>query len=300
MNTGTGVFSRARPPPGTAARSARKKTRKTAYSTATAASQGSAISAANRVKESPAAASASRLVRLETGSSSEAEFARWAVAYTCGRARTPARAAVANTTGVSSTTVASRLRTAVMSAAVTNTPPSRRWALAPHSRATASPAAANRPSSSQSWASTRTAARKPTTGSRSRVCCHASVGETAPSATRSPAAGTAATASGQSRGRTTAKASTPNRRTADTISAVTVLRVGLRATGGHGGEPCATPPHATLRAGHRRTREGPLSSVPRRRPCRRRPPAGCGPRRAGWAAEAGARGPRARWPPRGR
>ena len=41
-----------------------------------ATSHGSAISAANRVKVSPLAAKASRLVRLDTGSSSEALFAR--------------------------------------------------------------------------------------------------------------------------------------------------------------------------------------------------------------------------------
>ena len=38
--------------------------------------QGSAISAANRVKDRPLAAKASRLVRLDTGSSSDAELAR--------------------------------------------------------------------------------------------------------------------------------------------------------------------------------------------------------------------------------
>jgi hypothetical protein len=53
-----------------------KNRRSTRYSTPIAASHGSAISAANRVKLSPLAASASRLVRLETGSSSDAVLDR--------------------------------------------------------------------------------------------------------------------------------------------------------------------------------------------------------------------------------
>ena len=58
------------------ARSARKNRRNTTYSIAMTSSQPGAISSANRGKDSPLAANASRLVRLETGSSSEAEFAR--------------------------------------------------------------------------------------------------------------------------------------------------------------------------------------------------------------------------------
>ena len=131
------------------------------------------MSSAKRGKDSPLAANASRLVRLETGSSSEAEFARWAVAYTCGRARRPTRAAVANTTGVSSTTVASRLSTAVVSAATANTPPSSRTGRPRQARATTSPAAVNSPSSAHSCASVSTAARNPTTGSSVLVCAQA-------------------------------------------------------------------------------------------------------------------------------
>ncbi|CAM5420967.1 hypothetical protein STENM223S_07236 [Streptomyces tendae] len=138
--TGTGVRG------AESARSARKNRRNTAYSTTIAASQGSAISAANRVKDRPLAVNASRLVRLETGRSSEAEFARCAVAYTCGRARAPARDAVARTTGVSRTAVASRLSTAVTAQATANTPVSSRRGLPPHRRATAAPTASNRPS----------------------------------------------------------------------------------------------------------------------------------------------------------
>ena len=115
-----------------AARAARARARSlneresTTHSTAIAASQGSAISAAKRVNESPLASNASRLVRFETGSSSEALLARCVHAYTCGRGLKRSRAAVANTTGVSRTTVASRLSTAVVAAATANTSPSSR------------------------------------------------------------------------------------------------------------------------------------------------------------------------------
>src|ERR1019366_6505259 len=107
--------------PGRTDRSAAKNRLNTAYSVPMTASQGSAISAANRGKASPLAANASRLVRLDTGSSSDAELARCVHAYTCGLARTSSRDAVAKTTGVSTTTVASRLSTAVVTDASTNT-----------------------------------------------------------------------------------------------------------------------------------------------------------------------------------
>ena len=137
----------ARPP---VFRSDPKNRPNTAYSTPMAASQGTAISAANRPKASPLAANASRLVRLDTGSSSDAELARCVHAYTCGLARASSRAAVANTTGVSSTTVASRLSTAVVTEAMRNT-----WArslrgLPALARAIQSPQARNSPSSSHS------------------------------------------------------------------------------------------------------------------------------------------------------
>ena len=61
-------------------RSIAKKRRSTTHSTPTAAIVGSAISAANRTNDSSLAWKASRLVRLETGSSSEAELARCAQA----------------------------------------------------------------------------------------------------------------------------------------------------------------------------------------------------------------------------
>ncbi len=212
---------------GEVARSARKKRRRTAYSTAIAASQGSAMSPANRVKDSPLAVNASRLVKLDTGRSSDAELARCAVAYTCGRARAPALDAVASTTGVSRTTVASRLSTAVTGQAIANTPASRRRGLPPQRRATIAPTASKRPSFAHRCARTSTRARKTTTGSRVRVCSHAWCGVTVPSATASAAAGTAAAASGRPRGRSTAKTSTASSRTRGTASERTVV---LRAS----------------------------------------------------------------------
>ena len=91
------------------------------YSVAIASVQGSAINPANRRKLKPLALKANRFVRFDTGNSNEPVFDRWVHAYICGRARTPNRAAVAKTTGVNNTTVASRLNTAVTSEAATNT-----------------------------------------------------------------------------------------------------------------------------------------------------------------------------------
>ena len=88
------------------ARSPRKNHRNTAYSITTGATHGAAIRPANEVKLSPLAENASKLVKFDTGSSSDAEFARCVQAYTCGRGRAATAAAVANTTGVSSTTAA--------------------------------------------------------------------------------------------------------------------------------------------------------------------------------------------------
>ena len=126
----------------------------------------------NRVNESPAVANASRLVRFDTGSSSDAVLARCAVAYACGRAGTRSVRAVASTTGVSSTTVASRLKhrrggrgdDEHLTQQRDRTPANCR---APSPRRPRR----NRPSSSQSLASTSTAARKPTTGSSRLASC---------------------------------------------------------------------------------------------------------------------------------
>ena len=195
----------------------------TAYSTPMAASQGTAISAANRPKASPLAANASRLVRLDTGSSSDAELARCVHAYTCGLARTSSRAAVANTTGVSSTTVASRLSTAVVTAAIPNTRPSSLRGLPALPRAIAAPQARNSPSASHRCASTRIAARKPMTGPSRLASSAAWPAGMAPAAIRMTAAGTAATASGQPRGLVTAQASTASRAISETVSPTTVF-----------------------------------------------------------------------------
>ncbi len=203
-----------------------KNRRKTAYSTQIAASQGSAISVANLVKLSPLAANASRFVRLETGSSREAVLDRWVQAYTCGLGRAPSLAAVANTTGVSSTTVASRLSTAVISEAARNTWASRRRGRPAAVRAIQAPQAWNSPSSSQIWARTRTAARKPITGPSRPASATASSQEIAPVAITSTAAGTATTASGQPKGRTIAQASTSISSATDSVSASEAFRIG--------------------------------------------------------------------------
>ena len=57
-------------------RSSAKTRLSTTHSTAIATSHGNAMSAAKRVNDTPQAAKASRLVRLDTGSSSEALLAR--------------------------------------------------------------------------------------------------------------------------------------------------------------------------------------------------------------------------------
>ena len=59
-----------------ASRSVRKNRRNTTYSAMIATSHGNAISAANRVKLSPLDANASRFVRFDTGSSSDALLER--------------------------------------------------------------------------------------------------------------------------------------------------------------------------------------------------------------------------------
>ena len=112
-------------------RSTAKKRVNTTHSTPTAAIVGNTINAANRRNDRWLAWNASRLVRLDTGNSSDAELARCAHAYTCGLALVRIRAAVANTTGVSSTIVASRLSTAVIAAAITNTNANSRCGLPP-------------------------------------------------------------------------------------------------------------------------------------------------------------------------
>ncbi len=160
---------------------------------------------------------------MDTGSSSEAEFARCVHAYTCGLARTSSLAAVANTTGVSRTTVASRLSTAVVTEAITNTcasslrdPASRDGPRL--DRAIHAPQAWNSPSSSHRCASTKMAARKPITGPSCLASAPAAPAGIAPAAIKMTAAGAAATASGQPRGLITAHASTATRAISETAS----------------------------------------------------------------------------------
>ena len=173
-----------------------------------AASHGSVMTAAKCRNDRPAAANASRFVRFDTGSSSDALLARCAVAYACGLAGTANVRAVASTTGVSRTTVASRLRIAVVADAMTNTMASRCRGLPALNRAIATPAARNRPSSSHNRANTRIAARKPTTGSSWFTSASASDTEMTPVAMSVAAAGIATIASGQPCGRMMANSST--------------------------------------------------------------------------------------------
>ena len=188
------------------------------YSSPMTASHGSAISAANRPNARPLAANASRLVRLETGSSSEPELARCAQAYTCGLARTPSVTEVANTTGVSRTTVVSRLSTAVVTAAVRNTSASSLRGWPADARAIQPPTARNSPSSSHRCASSKMATRNPVTGASRRTWAAASPVVIAPAVTRMTAAGPAATASGQPHGRHTAHASTASTASTEIVS----------------------------------------------------------------------------------
>ena len=83
------------------------------------ASTGAIRTAKPSERRGPRWGRASRLVRLETGSRSEAEFAIRRQAKVPGRRRTDRAMAAASTTGVSSTTVASRLSMAVTTAAST-------------------------------------------------------------------------------------------------------------------------------------------------------------------------------------
>ena len=206
------------------------------------ASHGTAINAAKWPNASPLAAKASRLVRLDTGSSSDAELARWVQAYTCGRARTCSRAAVANTTGVSRTTVASRLSTAVITAAATNTRASSLRGRPALARAIHAPHALNSPSSSHRWARTRTAARNPITGPSRLASVTTAWPGIAPAATRMTAAGTAATASGQPLGLITAQASTASRASRETVSPAAAFSAVLPSSKGREHHPISNGP----------------------------------------------------------
>src|ERR1700682_3928479 len=120
-NTGTSTASGTVSRAGSTDSSRAKSQRSNTNSTPTAASHGSAMTAVKWTNDKPATLKANKLVRLDTGNSSDALFARWAVEYACGFAETASVRAVASTTGVNSTTVASRLRIAVVAAAITKT-----------------------------------------------------------------------------------------------------------------------------------------------------------------------------------
>lgn len=81
------------------------------------ASCGSHRRAANPVPSSPTRFAASRLVRLDTGSSRLAVLASHSVVIASGSGAMRAGPASASMTGVSSTAVVSRLSTAVVAAA---------------------------------------------------------------------------------------------------------------------------------------------------------------------------------------
>ena len=95
--------------------------------------------------------------------------------------------AAAATTGVSSTTVASRLSTAVVSDAATKVSVSMRRGSPRLALATRPPTAAKTPSAAQSSATTRMPARNATTGSSSRTWSSAPAASTAPAMTTAPA-----------------------------------------------------------------------------------------------------------------
>jgi len=116
--------------------------------------------------------------------------------------------------------VVSRLSTAVVTAAVTNTRVRSRRGRPAADRAIHAPQALNSPSSSHRWASTKMAMRNPITGPSRRASVPASPAEIAPTATRMTAAGPAATASGQPRGLITAHARTTIRASTETVSPI--------------------------------------------------------------------------------
>src|SRR4051812_28970513 len=127
-------------------------------------SQTGAMRTAKPRNDSRSDGIASRLVRLETGNSNEAELASRLQAWTRGRGLVAAPAAATATTGVRSTTVASRLKVAVTTAAATKVRVSIRPGLPRPARRTSAPTALKTPSAAQISATTKMAARNATTG----------------------------------------------------------------------------------------------------------------------------------------
>ncbi len=140
--------------------SARNHQRSTAYSAATATSHTGSIAQVNPTNVSPVAPNTSRLVRLETGSRVDPELAIRTEAYACERCGLTPVAAIRM--GVSSTTVASRLSTAVTAAARPMLQASSRVLEPAASRDMCPPRTSNRPSSAQACASTMIETRNAT------------------------------------------------------------------------------------------------------------------------------------------
>ena len=171
---------------------------------APATRHGRASRAENPAYERPLWWMTSRLVRLATGDSSDAPLARKTVASsaasTVGR---PRPRTARTTTGVNSTTVASRLRTDVMTTASTATATTvRRCPARPcrRPRPSSEPAASNSPAASAPSATTKMAARNASVGHSARTCCHAADHGSRPVTSTRAAAGTAHTHSGHGLG----------------------------------------------------------------------------------------------------
>ena len=105
--------------PGAIRSRSRNRRRRPTYSTARTTASTGAVRRANPVNVRSRWGRASRLVRFETGSRSDAEFAIRKQAKVPGSSGTDLAIPAPSTTGVSRTTVASRLRVAVTTAAST-------------------------------------------------------------------------------------------------------------------------------------------------------------------------------------
>jgi len=129
---------------------------------------------------------ASRLVRLETGSSSEAVLASQIVVSAKGSGETPLCRASRMTTGVSSTAVVSRERNTVLATASTTTSSQSSHVRPPPSRAARAAITRNSPASAASSVTTVMPTTKSSTGqTRSPSASASSTGRT-PSRMRAP------------------------------------------------------------------------------------------------------------------
>ena len=176
-------------------RSSRKSRRSATYSTASTTADTGAIRAAKPAKVRWRCGRASRLVRLETGSSREAELAIRNEEYADGQGDACTASAAPTTTGISSTTVASRLSTAVTRAASTKTPVIRAAGPPPLRRATTRAPCRNTPARAQISPTTRIDIKNSSTGPRCRTTASASAHVSSPVASVARAATTAIPAS---------------------------------------------------------------------------------------------------------